>query len=148
MSKVDGFWLVVVVRQIFSKEFSDCCLQGALARWLAAWNLVRVWLEYVFFLRLCQVSKSIMRTDESVSQLVSGLVSKGRYISACSKLKQYSKTLLQFLNSSYSRILFYTTVNSIKAYRHFKPHTALVSHSKLVSGFQAYFIAGISGRGL
>ena len=70
--RVNGFLLIVVLSQIFSEgEFSGCCLQGALARWLPAWNLVTVWQEYDLstfakFLRaLCG------QMSESVSQWVS-----------------------------------------------------------------------------
>ena len=52
--KVDGFWLVVVSQIFFKGEFSGCCLKGAM--WLSA----NIW----------QVFKSIMQTDEGVSQSV------------------------------------------------------------------------------
>ena len=45
--KVDDFWLQWLYCPL-GRHDSGCCLQEALARWLAAWNLVRVWFEYAF----------------------------------------------------------------------------------------------------
>ena len=63
--KVDGFRLFLR-QMIFYGEFSGFCLQRALVRWLAAWNLERVWPEYDF-----STLAEFLRSIRWVSQWVS-----------------------------------------------------------------------------
>ena len=64
--KVGVFWFQCSYRPS-SKHDPGCCLQGALARWLAAWNLVRVWSEHDF----STFAKFLRALCGQMSQLVS-----------------------------------------------------------------------------
>ena len=70
--KVVDVFLLQCLHCPLSRHDLHCCLQRALARWLAAWNLVRVRLEYAFFTFAKFLRALCGQMSQSVSQWVEG----------------------------------------------------------------------------
>ena len=85
---------LLLLAKYHSKDFSDCCLQGVLARWLAAWNLVRVLPEYGF-------SVFVKSGSESESESVSESVSESEYVSILFANRWVQKELRSYKNLFY-----------------------------------------------